>query len=150
MTNAVAAKASYEIQGRYFGEGGTVTPDTHFHHSDCDSMIDHQKAWYEEAKKNGHKSGEIDEIQTILSNYKRPLTNEQLLAIINDGTLMDTPFKELFPSKIDGFIKELLETEYRDLDEYVLFHGDEKDCLAELDRMKSIQQEIAQITFHGS
>jgi hypothetical protein len=149
MSNAVIVKPSYEIQGYYFEEGQTVTPDTHFHHSDCDSMIDHQRAWYEEAKKNGHKSGEIDEIQTILSNYKRPLTDEQLLAIVNDGALMDTPFGELFPTKIDAFIKELLESEYVDLEGYVLLHRAKKDCPAELERMKTIQQEIARITFHG-
>lgn len=150
MTNAVTATSPYQIKGYYFGGDGTVTSDTHFHHSECDSMIDHQRIWYEDAKKNGHSAGEIDEIQTIQSNYKGPLTDEQLLAIVNDGALMDTAFKELFPSKINTFIKELLEAEYSDLDSYVVLHGKEKDCTSELDRMRSIEQEIARITSQGS
>lgn len=150
MTNAVAEKVSYEIKGYYFGENHHVTPDTHFHYSDSDSMIDHQKTWYEEAVKSGYESGELDEAEIIKANYKGVLSDEQVIAIVNDRTLMNEPFRELFPVKINGFLIELLELEYADIDGYVLQIKTEKDCSEELARMNTIQQEISRLTFHGN
>lgn len=149
MTNAVLSKPTYEIQGYYFKDGGTVIPDTHFHHSDSDSMIDHQKAWYEDAKKNGYTSGELDEIVTIKANHKGVLTKGQLLAIVNDGELMDTPFGDLFPKKLNTYVMNLLESEYADLEAHVLENESDEDCSKELTRMNDIQNEIARIAFHG-
>lgn len=149
MTNAVLSRPTYEIQGYYFKDGGVVIPDSHFHHSDSDSMIDHQKAWYEEAKKAGYASGELDEIVTITSNYKGELNKGQLLAIVNDGELMDTPFGELFPKKIKTFVMNLLEAEYADLEAYVLENEAEIDCTTELDRMNGLKSEMADLAFHG-
>lgn len=150
MTNAIAEKTSYEIRGYYFGENHQVTPDTHFHYSDSDSMIDHQRAWYEDAMKNGHQSGELDEVQIIQTNYKGPLTDEQIIAIVNDRTLMDTPFRDLFPAKINAFLIGLFESEYADLEDTVLRTESRKDCSEELNRMGIIQKEIARLTFHGN
>jgi hypothetical protein len=149
MTNAVAEKVSYEIQGYYFGENHQITTDTHFHYSDSDSMIDHQKAWYEDALKNGHQSGELDEAHIIKANYKGDFTNEQIMAIVNDPTLMNAPFRKLFPAKINGFLIGLFESEYADLESYVLQTESEKDCSEELARMNTIQKEISRLTFHG-
>lgn len=146
MTNAVAERVSYEIKGFYFGEGHQITPDTHFHYSDSDSMIDHQKTWHDEAMKNGHQSGELDEAEIIKANYKGALTDEQLIAIVNDRTLMDAPFRELFPAKINEFLIGLLESEYADLQEGVR----QTDCSEDLARMDTIQKEISRLTFHGN
>lgn len=149
MTNATSIRPSYAIEGYYFQEGGKTTPDTHFHYSDRDSIIDHQRMWYEVAIKNGYRSGELDSIATIRANYKGELTNEQLLAIVNDGTLMDAPFGELFPEKINACVINLLEAEYRDLKSYVLESEVREDCSEELARMNTIQNEIARLTFHA-
>lgn len=147
MNNAVAERTSYTIQGLNFGENGSVTHDTAFHYAEGDSMIDHQKAWYEEAVKNGYASGELDVTAIIQSNYKRTLTEGQLLAIVNDGELMSAPFGELFPKKIDAYLIQLLEAEYDDLETYIL-DSESNNHADELKRMRAIQNEIARITFH--
>lgn len=152
MNQTVANKSSYKIKGFYIGENGVIIPDTHFHYSGVDSMIDHQRIWYAEAEKNGYQSGELDEAAIMQENYKGQLTltQEQLLAIINDGELMNTPFDELFPTKIDAYIIQMLKSEYADLKAYVLDLENGANCSEELSRMKTIQNEIARITSHGS
>ncbi|MGX1195781.1 hypothetical protein [Metabacillus sp. SLBN-84] len=111
MENALAEKTTYQIQGYYFGEGRSVIQDTNYHYEGAGSMIDHQKIWYEEALKAGHQSGELDEAEIIQANYKSTITDEQLMAVLNDGTLMSTPFNELFPAKLDAFLLESFKSE---------------------------------------
>ncbi|WP_078598594.1 hypothetical protein [Evansella clarkii] len=150
MTNAIATKPSYEIEGIYFKEDGQVVSDTSFLYSDSDSMIDHQKTWYEEARKNGYPSGELDEAAIIRKNYNGEITDEQMIAIVNDGELMDTPFGELFPKKLNAYLVKLLESEYGDLEAYVLENKGEQDCSEEMARMNSIRNHIGRLTFHGN
>ena len=102
----------YEIHGILFkagkdGERGKTVEDTAFFHVGTDSMIDHQRTWYEEALKLGYVSGELDEATTIRKNYDGEITEEEMMAIINDKELMDTPLDELFSSKIDEYLEEL-------------------------------------------
>lgn len=102
----------YEIHGFLFeadqdGKRGKTVKDIAFFNIGEDSMIDHQRMWYEEARKLGYESGELDEAKTIRSNYDGELTEEQVIAIINDRTLMDTPLNELFSSKISAYLQEL-------------------------------------------
>lgn len=115
MSNATTRKPSYEMEGYYFQEGGKTTFDNHFHYSDRDSMTEHQCMWYEEVIKLTYRSA----IATIRANYKGELADEQLLAIVHDGTLMDTPFGELFPKKINTYVVVLLESKYGNLEAYV-------------------------------
>ncbi|MCR6108617.1 hypothetical protein HXA34_20210 [Salipaludibacillus agaradhaerens] len=102
----------YEIKGYYFKENGQTISDTHFHYSDTDSMIDHQTMWYKEAEKVGYHSGELNEAAIIEANYKGNITNEQMIAIINNGSLMEAPFGELFPGKINAYLTQLRQSEY--------------------------------------
>lgn len=141
-------KNHYEIKGYYFPEGEEkkVLSDTHFHYAGSDSMIDHQKMWYDESLKLGHESGEIDEAEIIKANYDKPLTEEQLMAIVNNGELMDTPFSELFPTKITENLTSELQKEYDDLEQYVNENESKTNCESELERMKEIINEIARLS----
>lgn len=148
MEHTINKQKTYEIKGFYYGEDRNVFGDTHFHTVGCDSMIDHQKTWYNEAKKLGYESGELDEAGIIRTNYNGDLTEGQILAIVNDGDLMDTPFDTLFPRKLKEYVRSDLEAEYGDLEQYVLDNESEKDCTQELEQMKTIQNEISRISFH--
>lgn len=148
MNNATIEKTTYAIHGFYFQPDGQMTLDTHFHYSDGDSMIDHQKSWYNEALKLGYNSGDLDEASIIKTNYRGALTDEQVLAIVNDSKLMSTPFGELFSRKIAKYVVELLESEYADTETYVLENESNNNCSEELSRLNAIQNEIAQLTFH--
>lgn len=102
----------YEIHGILYeagenGERGETVEDTAFFYVGTDSMIDHQRMWSEESQKLGYMSGELDEAKTIRANYDGEITEEEMIAIINDRELMDTPIDELFRSKIDEYLKEL-------------------------------------------
>lgn len=130
---------TYEIKGYYFNEDGTTTEDTLFYHTGVYSMIDFQRTWAEEG-------GELDEVATIKANYGGELTEEQLITITNDGDLMDAPFSELFPQKIKNVVISELESEYNDLEQYVLDNEAEKDCEKELQRMDWIMNEIGRIS----
>lgn len=97
---------AYEIKGYIFDEHKTRKNETLFWTDGALSMIDHQKRWYENARKMGYKTGELDEEETIKANYRGHLTDEQLTAIINDGDLMRTPFDLLFPQKIKAYLNQ--------------------------------------------
>lgn len=135
----------YEIKGFYFGEGKKVFNDSQFFTVGSDSMIDHQKMWYEEALKLGYESGELNEAGILRANYDGKLTEEQVISIINDGELMNTPFDELFPTKIKEYVLAELHAEFTDLEDYVNDNHDKKDCTNEKERMTEILNEIAQV-----
>lgn len=129
---------TYHIKGYYFNEDGTSTEDTFFYHTGEYSIIDFQRIW-------GDEGGELDEVGTIKANYPGELTEDQLITITNDSDYMDAPFSKLFPKKINNLVMSELESEYNELEQYVLDNEADKDCEEELQRMNWIMDEIARI-----
>jgi len=111
----VQTTTQYAIKGFYFGDDKETITDTHYHYNGADSLIDHQRAWYNEAINSGYVGGELDEAETIKANYDGELTEELLIAITNDGTLMDTPLHQLFPHAISQYVVQQLQLEYEEL-----------------------------------
>ena len=139
-------KATYTIKGFYYRGTDETHTDTHFHHAGTDSIKDLQRIWYDESLKAGYDSGELDEAEIIRTNFWGKVTEEQLIAIINDGDLMDTPLDKLFDEALPEYLAKLLKEEYVELSHTVSEESDDSEVAEHLTRMGDILSEIHSLT----